>query len=113
MIQALRRRDAEQARGVIARYREHYRNRHLKSYVVGNRKQRQYVVQAAYELEMMPTTEGALDLKLDLTHALDGFNGNEHALPIVPLYRDVVDANTWNAFGHIAAEAELARAAGN
>jgi len=39
----------------------------------------------------MPTTEGGLDLKLDLTHVLDGFSGNEHALPIVPLYRDVVE----------------------
>jgi hypothetical protein len=39
----------------------------------------------------MPTTEGGLDLKLNLTHALDGFHGNEHALPIVPLYKDVVE----------------------
>ncbi|HHZ99883.1 MAG TPA: amidohydrolase, partial [Candidatus Marinimicrobia bacterium] len=46
---------------------------------------------AAHELGMMPTTEGALDLKLDLTHAIDGFHGNEHALPIVPLYKDVVE----------------------
>jgi len=35
--------------------------------------------------------EGALDLKLDLTHAIDGMSGNEHALPIVPLYTDVVN----------------------
>jgi hypothetical protein len=46
---------------------------------------------ACKESEIMPTTEGALDLKLDLTHAIDGFEGNEHALPIVPLYKDVVD----------------------
>ena len=39
----------------------------------------------------MPTTEGALDLKMDLTHAIDGFSGNEHALPIVPLFKDVVE----------------------
>src|SRR5260370_11966054 len=39
----------------------------------------------------MHTTEGALDLKLDLTHAIDGMSGNEHALPIVPLYADVVN----------------------
>ena len=39
----------------------------------------------------MPTTEGALDLKLNLTHAIDGFWGTEHALPIVPLYDDVVE----------------------
>jgi len=57
---------------------------------VGNRKQRQYMVQASKELEMMPTTEGALDLKLDLTHVIDGFHGNEHTLPITPLFKDVL-----------------------
>ncbi|HXV59509.1 MAG TPA: amidohydrolase family protein [Vicinamibacteria bacterium] len=81
----------EQARSVLSRYRDYYRTRNLKSYIVGNRRQRQLVVQAAKELEMMPTTEGALDLKLDITHALDGFSGNEHSLPIVPLYKDVVE----------------------
>ncbi|HEY7697737.1 MAG TPA: amidohydrolase family protein, partial [Vicinamibacteria bacterium] len=81
----------DQAKSVLRRYKEHYRTRNLKSYIVGNRKQRQFVVQAAKELEMMPTTEGALDLKLDLTHVLDGFSGNEHSFPIVPLYKDVVE----------------------
>jgi Tol biopolymer transport system component len=80
----------EEARGVLSRYRDHYRTRNLKSYIVGNRKQRHFVVRAARELEMMPTTEGGLDLKLNLTHAIDGFTGNEHSLPIVPLYEDVV-----------------------
>ena len=81
----------DQAKSVLSRYKEHYRTRNLKSYIVGNRRQRQLVVQAARELEMMPTTEGALDLKLDLTHVLDGFSGNEHSFPIVPLYKDVVE----------------------
>ncbi len=81
----------DHATSVLRRYKEHYRTRNLKSYIVGNRRQRQLVVQAAKELEMMPTTEGALDLKLDLTHVLDGFSGNEHSFPIVPLYKDVVE----------------------
>jgi Amidohydrolase family len=38
---------------------------------------------------IMPTTEGGLDAKLDLTHALDGFSGNEHSMPITPLFEDV------------------------
>ncbi|HEY7409594.1 MAG TPA: amidohydrolase family protein [Vicinamibacteria bacterium] len=83
---------AKEAKNVLRRYRDHYRTRNLKSYLVGNRKQRQYVTEAARELQMMPTTEGALDLKLDLTHLADGFTGSEHALPIVPLYEDVVEA---------------------
>src|SRR5258708_29120867 len=62
----------------------------IKSYIVGHRRQRQYMVQAAKELEMMPTTEGALDLKLNLTHVIDGFHGNEHTLPVTPLYKDVL-----------------------
>ena len=28
---------------------------------------------------------------MDLTHAIDGFSGNQHALPIAPLYRDAVE----------------------
>lgn len=81
---------AEAARHVLEKYKKYYRNHNVKSYVVGNRKQRQWVVQAARELELTVTTEGALDLKLDMTHAMDGFGGNEHSLPIVPLYQDVV-----------------------
>ena len=34
--------------------------------------------------------QGGLDLKLDLTHVIDGFHGNEHTLPITPLYKDVL-----------------------
>jgi len=36
------------------------------------------------------TREGGINAKLDLTHAIDGFAGNEHSMPIVPLYNDVV-----------------------
>src|SRR5712692_10018206 len=80
----------EEVKGVLTKYRKYYGTRNIKSYVVGNRKQRQYMVQASKELEMMPTTEGALDLKLNLTHVIDGFHGNEHTLPITPLYNDVL-----------------------
>ncbi|MBI4466717.1 MAG: PD40 domain-containing protein [Acidobacteria bacterium] len=91
---------AEEATGVLRKYKKHYRTRNLKSYIVGNRKQRQFVVQAAKELEMMPTSEGGLDLKLDLTHVLDGFSGNEHALPLVPLYKDVVEMFARSGIGY-------------
>ena len=90
----------EQAKGVVSKYRKYYRTRNLKSYLVGNRKQRQLVVQAAHELEMMPTTEGGLDLKLNLTHAIDGFSGNEHSLPVVPLYKDVVELFARSGIGY-------------
>jgi len=80
----------EDAQHVIERYKKYYRTNTVKSYTVGNRKQREWIVEASKLSQIMPTTEGALDLKLDLTHAIDGFAGNEHALPIVPLYKDVV-----------------------
>ena len=75
----------------LKRYKEHYRTPNIKSYMVGNRKQRQWVVKAAKELGLMPTTEGGRDMKLDITHAIDGFHGNEHTLPVFPLYKDVVE----------------------
>lgn len=81
---------AEEVKGVLTKYRNYYGTHNIKSYMVGNRKQRQFMVEAAKELEMMPTTEGALDLKLDLTHVIDGFHGNEHTLPVTPLYKDVL-----------------------
>ena len=74
----------------LRRYKEHYRIPNIKSYMVGTRKQRQWVVQASLELGLMPTTEGGRDMKMDLTHAIDGMHGNEHTLPVFPLYRDVV-----------------------
>jgi len=80
----------EEVKGVLTKYKKYYGTHNIKSYLVGNRKQRQYMVQASKELEMMPTTEGALDLKLDLTHVIDGFHGNEHTLPVTPLYQDVL-----------------------
>jgi len=84
-------RSAEHAEAVLRRYKAHYRVNNLKAYVSGNRQQRQWIVAAARELEIMPTTEGALDSKLDLTHAIDGFSGNEHNLPTLDLHEDVVE----------------------
>ncbi len=81
----------EQAVGVLKKYRDHYRTRNIKAYLSGNRKQRQHVIQASKELGMMPTTEGGLDMKLDLTQVQDGFWGTEHSFPLIPLYRDVVE----------------------
>ena len=80
----------EEVKGVLTKYRDYYGTHNIKSYLVGTRKQRQFMVQASKELEMMPTTEGALDLKLDMTHVIDGFHANEHTLPVTPLYNDVI-----------------------
>jgi Tol biopolymer transport system component len=81
---------AQEAERVLSRYKEFYRTNLVKSYLVGDRRQRQFVVEASEKLHMMPTTEGGADMPLDLTHAIDGFSGNEHQFPVAPLYKDVV-----------------------
>jgi Tol biopolymer transport system component len=81
----------DDAKGVVSKYKRFYRTPYLKSYLVGNRKQREWMVMACKAEGVMPTTEGGLDMKLDLTHVVDGFSGNEHSMPITPLYKDVVE----------------------
>ncbi len=83
--------NAEEAKEVLQRYSKYYDTKTLKMYMSGNRQQRQWIIQAAKELGLMPTTEGGLDFKLELTHALDGYPGIEHALPIAPIFDDVVE----------------------
>ena len=82
--------DLDDARRVMRRYSEYYDTKTLKMYISGNRQQRQWILMAAREQHIMPTTEGALDFRYDLTMAIDGYPGQEHALPITPLYKDVV-----------------------
>jgi Tol biopolymer transport system component len=84
-------RDAGHAKTVLRRYAEYFDTKTLKMYMTGNRQQRQWIIQAARELEIMPTTEGGLDFKLDMTHAIDGYPGIEHNLPIAPIFSDVVE----------------------
>jgi Tol biopolymer transport system component len=79
----------DEARALLTRYRDHYRTRNVKQYLIGNRQQRQWLVQAAKDVGVMPTTEGSLSLKLDLSQIMDGYSGSEHALP-TPLYNDVI-----------------------
>jgi hypothetical protein len=83
-------RDSAHARTILRRYSQYYDTKTLKMYMTGNRQQRQWIIQAAKDLQLMPTTEGGLDFKLELTHALDGYPGIEHSLPIAPIFRDVV-----------------------
>ena len=81
----------KEAEDYISRYKNYYRTWLIKSYMVGDRRQREFVVQASQKLGMLPTTEGFADMPLDLTHVIDGFSGNEHQFPIFPLYKDVVE----------------------
>jgi hypothetical protein len=79
----------DEARNVLRRYSDYYDTKTIKMYVAGNREQRQWLIIAAHELQLMPTTEGSLNLKLNLTQILDGYPGHEHNFPIYPIYTDV------------------------
>jgi WD40 repeat protein len=83
-------RDLDHARDILRRYAEYYDTKTFKMYLAGNRQQRQWLIMAARELELMPTTEAGIDFQLDLTQAMDGYPGIEHNLPVYPLYDDVV-----------------------
>ncbi len=82
-------RDLEHTKKVLSQYSEYYNTKTIKMYLVGNRQMRQWVIMAAKELNLMPTTEGGLDFKLNMTQLLDGYPGHEHSLPIYPIYKDV------------------------
>lgn len=80
-----------EAERVVSRYKDYYRTNMVKSYEVGDREQRQFVVEACAKLQVMPTTEGGAEMIMDLTHVIDGFGGNEHQFPIASLYSDVTN----------------------
>ncbi|MGH9945573.1 MAG: amidohydrolase family protein [Pyrinomonadaceae bacterium] len=82
--------DKDAVNNYIKRYRDAYKTDTLKQYVVGDRGVRQLVAMACIENKITPTTEGALDMKLDLSQMIDGYSGSEHALPLQPIYNDVV-----------------------
>jgi Tol biopolymer transport system component len=80
----------DEARQALRRYSEFYHTNTIKQYMTGNRKQRQWTIMAARELGLMPTIEGGLDFKMNLTAMVDGYPGHEHSYPIMPLSRDAV-----------------------
>jgi Tol biopolymer transport system component len=79
------------ARDVLRRYSEFYNTHTIKQYGAGDRKVRQWIIMAARELGLMPTSENYLDFKKNLTEAVDGYPGAEHSYPIRPLFNDAVE----------------------
>ncbi|WP_299112644.1 amidohydrolase family protein [uncultured Winogradskyella sp.] len=89
----------DHAKDILKQYSEYYNTKSIKSYIVGNRQQRQWLIMAAKELKLMPTTEGGLDFKQNMVNMIDGNPGHEHSFPIYPLYDDVIK---------VAAESQMA-----
>lgn len=69
----------------------------VKSYNQPRRDQRQQIVQAARELNMMVVPEGGSLYQHDMTMIVDGHTGIEHAVPQERLYEDVLQL--WSGSG--------------
>jgi len=83
-------RDLDHARDILSRYSAYYDTKTIKQYVSGNREQRQWIIRAAMEQELMPTTEGSLDAEMGLSEAIDGYSGHEHSWPQFPFHSDLI-----------------------
>ena len=86
----------DEARDVLRRYSDHFNTLTIKQYMAGDRNVRQWVIMAARELGLTPTTEGGSNFTMNLTLAQDGYAGLEHSLPISPFYRDVVQLGAFS-----------------
>lgn len=69
----------------------------VKSYNQPRREQRQQVIQAARELNMMVVPEGGSLMQHNLTMIVDGHTTVEHALPAAKVYDDI--KQLWHASG--------------
>ncbi len=69
----------------------------VKSYNQPRRDQRQQVVAAARELQMMVVPEGGSTFMHNMTMIVDGHTGIEHTLPVQKAYDDVMDL--WRGTG--------------
>lgn len=67
----------------------------VKSYNQPRRNQRQQIIQAARELEMMVVPEGGSTFNHNMTMIMDGHTGVEHNIPVAPVYKDI--HNFWGA----------------
>ena len=67
----------------------------VKSYNQPRRNQRQQIIKAARELEMMVVPEGGSFFFHNMSMILDGHTGIEHTIPIAPIYQDVT--RLWGA----------------
>jgi hypothetical protein len=69
----------------------------VKSYNQPRREQRQQVLAAARETQMMVVPEGGSLFQLNMTMVVDGHTGVEHSIPVAHVYKDVFQL--WPADG--------------
>jgi len=79
----------DEARGHVRRLKT-VGARSVKVYQQSRRDTRQWYSQVCTEEEVICVPEGGGDLWMDLTMVVDGYHAIEHALPVTPLYADVI-----------------------
>ncbi|MEK8033758.1 amidohydrolase family protein [Ideonella sp. DXS29W] len=72
----------------------------VKSYQQPRREQRQQVLEAARQTQMMVVPEGGSMFQLNMSMVVDGHTGIEHALPIAEVYDDVKQLWPQTAVGY-------------
>jgi len=72
----------------------------VKSYNQPRREQRQQVLEAARQTEMMVVPEGGSLFQHNMTMIVDGHTGVEHALPVANIYDDVLALWSQTAVGY-------------
>ena len=74
----------EEAMNALSRYAEYFDTKTIKMYVAAARKGRQHIIAAARKLKLMPTTEGSLNIRQNLTETIDGVSGPRTLSPDLP-----------------------------
>ncbi len=72
----------------------------VKSYNQPRRDQRQQIMAAARELEMMVVPEGGSLFEHNMTMVVDGHTGIEHSIPVAKIYKDVVQLWSQSKVGY-------------
>ncbi|MGY6518466.1 MAG: amidohydrolase family protein [Lysobacteraceae bacterium] len=73
----------------------------VKSYNQPRRDQRQQVIQAARELDMLVVEEGGSTFHHNMSMVVDGATGVEHNIPIAPLHRDIIELWRQTGVGNV------------
>ena len=84
-------RDSAHAASILSQYSRYFHTRYIKMYMTGPRNVREWIIKACADQGLLPTTEGGLNIKTNITNLLDGYPGHEHSIPIYPLYKDLVN----------------------
>ncbi|MBS4028212.1 MAG: PD40 domain-containing protein, partial [Ignavibacteriales bacterium] len=72
----------------------------VKSYNQPRRDQRQQIIEAARNLQMMVVPEGGSTFFWNMSMILDGHTGIEHSIPVSPLYKDAITLLAKSKTGH-------------